>query len=184
MTTQVCHRDQCLVGVNTVDEYIAWHILQLNLQPKQTKYKVNEPKGNACFFFLLKITFHTSSSRIELMLQILPNTNSAILSDPRGRDCVGREYHYVLFLFFGSNASQSLAQGLFWGKNSLGIWLAKIISLLGHTPYISVKQNWWKYRRTSCQDPMGISGAILKLCNENCFRGNRYIVSKKAIVLC
>lgn len=67
------------------------------------------------------------------MLQILPNTRSAILSDPCGRNCVGREYHYDIFLFSGSSASQSLAQGLFWGKNSIGIWLAKIIILLGHT---------------------------------------------------
>lgn len=52
-------------------------------------------------------------SRTELMLQILPNTGSAILSGPRGRNCVGREYHYDLSLFSGSSASQSLAQGLF-----------------------------------------------------------------------
>lgn len=47
------------------------------------------------------------------MLQILPNTESAILSDTCGRNCVGREYHYNLVLFSGNSASQSLAQGLF-----------------------------------------------------------------------
>lgn len=138
MTAEGCHRDQCPVGVNIVDTCTAWHFLQLNLQPKWAKYKVNI-RVMPWFCFLLKITSHTSSCGTELMLQILPNTGSAILSDPRGRDCVGREYHYDLFLFFGSNASQSLALGLFWGKNSLGNWLAKIISLLGHIPYVSVK---------------------------------------------
>lgn len=138
MTAKGCHRDQGPVGVNTVDTCITRHFLQLNLQPRWTKYKMNI-RVMPWFCFFLKITSHTSSCRIELMLQILPNTGSAILSDPRGRDCVGREYHYDLFLFFGSNARQSLAQGLFWGKNSLGIWLAKIIKLLGHTSYISVK---------------------------------------------
>lgn len=112
MTAKDCHREQCPVGVNTVDTYIAWHFLHLNLQPIWTKNKMNI-RIMPCFCFFLKITSHTSSCRIELMLQILPNAGSAILSDPHGRYCVGREYHYVLFVFFGSNASQSLAQGLF-----------------------------------------------------------------------
>lgn len=113
MTAKGCHRGQCPVRVNTVDTYIAWHFLQLNLQPIWTKYKVNI-RVLPWICLLLKIASHTSSCRIELMLQILPNTGSAILSDPRDRrDCVGREYHYDHFLFFGSNASQSLAQGLF-----------------------------------------------------------------------
>lgn len=51
------------------------------------KIRNNPVQASKLLLFAIK-----SKSRTVFMLQILPNRGSTILSDPHGRNCIGREY--------------------------------------------------------------------------------------------